>query len=92
MAECDGPNCDAQVVWAETPEGSRQPFDREPDPKGNRILIGRGPDKAPLALNLKVLSDDVLGGALHDQIRQEATYMPHHATCPDAEQFRGPRR
>ena len=33
MAKCDRPSCGAEIVWAETPEGKRQPFDREPNPE-----------------------------------------------------------
>lgn len=88
MARCDGPNCGAEIVWGETPDGRRQPFDREPSEKGNRVLLGRGPDRAPLALSLSLLSDDALGGALHEQVRAEAAYVPHHATCPDRDRFR----
>ena len=91
MAKCDGPNCDADVVWAETPAGKRQPFDRAPA-EGDWILLGRGPEKAPLAIHRKLLTEDAAGGAVYEQIRKEAGYVPHHATCVDRDRFKGPRR
>jgi hypothetical protein len=84
---CDGPNCGAEVVWAETLEGKRQPF--EPNPEGNRVLLGRGLERLPLALPLTQIEDDSgIGGFLHTRLREEAAYMPHHATCPDVERLR----
>lgn len=95
MARCDGPNCDAEIVWAETPEGKRQPFNREPDPNGNRVLVGRGPDRPPLALNAHEVADEA-GWTRSDGLRRlreaEVLYMPHHATCVDRDRFKGPRR
>lgn len=76
MAKCDG--CGAAIVWAETLDGKRQPFDREPDEKGNRVLLGRGPVRPPLAIP----SSNVV------PCPEETLYMPHHAVCPDAERFR----
>jgi len=87
VASCKG--CGAAIVWAVTPEGKRQPFDRVPDSKGNRVLLGRGPDRPPLALPINVL----VGGPeeprnLNDGLRGQVAYMPHHATCPFVEDFR----
>lgn len=81
MAKCDGPNCDADVVWAETPGGGRQPFNREPSEEGNRYLLGRGPTRPPLAVAASAIDE---GG--YDL--RECLYMPHHATCVDADHFR----
>lgn len=81
MAECDGPNCTAEVVWAETTDGRRQPFDRVPTEDGNRYLLGRGPNRPPLAVAVSAIDE---GG--YDL--RECRYMPHHATCVDVERFR----
>lgn len=92
MAKCDGPNCGEDVVWAETANGKRQPFNREPDPKGNRVLLGRGPDRPPLAIRADALDPDDIhedGYTLSDL--EACHYMPHHATCADVDQFRRPR-
>jgi hypothetical protein len=86
-------------VWAETPEGRRQPFDREPDPeKGNRVLLGRGPLRAPLALPPTMLSMAVPHTPSAKKLAlgwirgTGVAYVPHHATCPEVERFRsGPR-
>lgn len=91
MSKCDGPNCDADVVWAETPSGARQPFDREPAENGNRVLLGRGPNRPPLAIpasefdphNPTYDRPEWLAGCL---------YVPHHATCPDRDRFKGSRK
>jgi hypothetical protein len=90
VAKCDGPNCDAEIVWAETPAGAKQPFDREPDPKGNRVLLGRGPDRPPLAIPASIVEGT---GALEakvgagEPLLDECRYVPHHATCPDRGRF-----
>lgn len=81
MAECRG--CGAQIVWAETPDGKKQPFDREPNDAGNRILLGRGPRTPPVAVPVGALMPES-GIAQLTLIR----YMPHHATCPEVKSFR----
>ena len=82
MAICNG--CGAAIVWAETADGKRQPFDREPDREGNRILLGRGPNRPPLALPLERI-DPHFGD---EQVKTlGAIYMPHHATCPNVADF-----
>jgi hypothetical protein len=83
MAECG--SCKADIVWADTPRGSKQPFDREPNPEGNRVLLGRGPNLPPLALPVDLIDagPSMLGPAV-----DECRYMPHHATCPSVEEHR----
>lgn len=86
MSVCDGKDCDAQIVWAENPATrTLQPFDREPTPDGNRVLLGRGPNRPPLAIDAKLIDPGpgMLGNAI-----DECRYMPHHATCPNAEDYR----
>ena len=84
MAKCGG--CGADIIWGETVGGKRQPFDREPNAGGNRLLVGRGPDEPPLVL----IAGEV--AAYLPMPEQEALvgarYMPHHATCPNAEDYR----
>jgi hypothetical protein len=96
LAKCEGANCGADIVWAETPDGKRQPFDREPTPEGNRYLLGRGARRPPLAIpvaNMGYLRDvdreDVTDGTGHNALEAmtEARYIPHHATCPDVARF-----
>lgn len=83
MATCKG--CGKPVVWAETPDGHKQPFDREPNSEGNRILLGRGPHRPPLVLPLEHL-DPPYG---QPQVAtMDCIYMPHHATCAKVDDFR----
>jgi len=72
-------------VWAETPRGKRQPFDRKPNAKGNRILLGRGPDRPPLALPLECFNPQI---GEEQRAIMGAIYMPHHATCIAVKEFR----
>jgi hypothetical protein len=74
-------------VWAETPSGASQPFDRMPgDEKGSRVLIGRGPGAPPLAVPANVIrfSDE----EVTREVREHALYTPHHATCPAVADYR----
>jgi hypothetical protein len=75
--------CGAAMLWAETPDGNRQPFNPKPDPEGNRVLLGRGRDRSPLAVPVTALGDYEGAAPL-----SECFYMPHHATCPERDRFR----
>lgn len=66
------------MLWASTLADQRQPFDPEPDPAGNRVLLMRG-DRPPLAVPLGHFE---FGEAAQDARGHGAVYMPHHATCP----------
>jgi hypothetical protein len=87
---CDG--CGATMLWAITVNGKPQPFNPEPidtDPgTGDRVLIKRHGD-APLALRDTDLGDGIRIAAKRHGL---AFYRPHHATCPDRDKFKGPRR
>lgn len=76
MAVCR--SCGAEIIWAETVKGKRQPIDPLPVGKGDIILRDR-PGEDPLAL--VVLADPLPG-------MSEPKHLPHHATCPDAEEWR----
>lgn len=71
---CRGKNCKALIVWTLSEKGVRQPVDLEPNPQGNLVLTVRG----------TVLLSHVAGLFDPPGVR----YMPHHATCPDAENFK----
>lgn len=79
--------CRAPILWAITERGKAMPLDAEPDPAGNVILTGevRRTDhgSAPVAVVLGNTSE-LFGDP--DTTR----YMPHHASCPEAERFRRP--
>lgn len=91
--ECRG--CGATMIWAVTINGKKQPFDPQPidgDPgKGDRVLMKRLVDDEgdmPLALSQSDLTDAIRLSAGRHRI---AFYRPHHATCPEREQFKGPQ-
>lgn len=75
MSACRG--CGAPIRWVRTEHGNLMPIDPDPDPDGNVELV------------------DDLGEELVAIVHAQPTltggdrWMPHHATCPDADQFRG---
>lgn len=73
MSRCR--SCDAEVRWARTSAGKRMPLDAEPDPNGNVELVGEGMMEVAV-----VHSQQSMGAGVR--------YMPHHATCPDAAEWR----
>jgi hypothetical protein len=73
--------CMAPIVWAGTVNGKAMPVDVDPRPDGNVRLTE--PDG--------LLRAEVLGPLelmLLDDGERAALRMPHHATCPQVEQFR----
>lgn len=79
------------MLWAVTTNGKPQPFDPEPleEPgSGDRVLVKRLED-APLALSMADLNDGI---RLAAQRHGLAFYRPHHATCPERDRFKGPRK
>lgn len=72
--------CGAQLRWAVTASGKRMPLDFEPDPAGNVHLTDAGQGRK-IAV--------VLGPLDRELFAEDAPlYMPHHATCPNVEEFR----
>jgi hypothetical protein len=74
--------CKAPIRWAVTGNGSPIPLDPEPNPAGNVRLTERCCGSPPAA--------EVLGKARQVAARagREVLYMPHHATCEFADDFR----
>ncbi len=71
MASCR--SCTAQIEFVRTVAGRAMPLDTAPTPEGNvRIIDGRAHVLGPI--DIAVLTDDERTGLR----------MPHHATCPDA--------
>jgi hypothetical protein len=69
--------CGAPIVWGEWESSGRPtPLDPNPNPKGNLALVAG-----------KVHSYGPEDARLHRD-----RYMPHHATCPKADDFRPSRR
>lgn len=72
--------CHAEIVFAGTVNGRAMPVDLLPEPGGNVRLL----DRDGLAIA------EVLG-PLEQQIAEDAgehLHWPHHATCPNADEFR----
>lgn len=77
-------SCGASIVWAITERGKRIPLDAEPNAvKGNMVLevetliVNGHPQERWRARQVAPLLDAA-------QVR----YMPHHATCPQGNQWR----
>lgn len=70
MAKCR--SCEALVIWAQMPSGKMAPFDEEPDPKGQWVIIGG-----------KARREE-----LEDRALMRPMHTSHFATCPDAQQHR----
>lgn len=78
--QCD--TCNADIVWAiSAAKGVRQPIDFEPSATGTVRLTER-PGQPPLATVIRNPADR-FGKVLR---------LAHHATCPQAAQWRGRRR
>jgi hypothetical protein len=85
VGTCRG--CGARMLWCVTINGNPQPFDVEPVDGGEFVLLSRHHvgDGSPLALAVTHLDDDARGQLPNAVV---ARHMPHHATCPEAGQFR----
>lgn len=76
MSKCKG--CQAAVVWCRTAAGKWIPVDAKPNPEGNLVLRESLQAASPkIAVVVNLFTDPEL-----------ERYMPHHATCPDVEDFR----
>jgi hypothetical protein len=67
-------SCKALVLWCITDKGKRQPVDAKPTEAGNLLIERRG----------TVLYARLAG--LFDPPGER--FMPHHATCPQADEWR----
>lgn len=80
--------CAAPLLWAATVNGKMQPLDADPNPAGNIRLTGgfkatkRGALPACAVIPKAELEPSLLPAVVEDR------YMPHHATCPNADEFR----
>lgn len=74
-------SCSAEIRWAFTANGERIPVDRHPVAGGNlRLIQGEG-----LRIDARVVGSTI---DMLDPTDDGTRWMPHHATCPDAEQWR----
>lgn len=72
-------SCRAPIRWAWTRNGKAMPVDAEPNPAGNVQLVG-DVDHDPTAVVYKKTP----------ALTNRPLYMPHHATCLDAQDWRNP--
>lgn len=80
-------SCGAEIVWAITERGKRIPLNAEPDNAKGNIVIALLDEMAPTR-----------GGGMEPMFSartalglmnaNEERYMPHHAVCPQAKQWR----
>lgn len=80
LAECEA--CKAHMLWALTPSGAKQPIDYRPSENGNVLLLQPSGLGELLAI---VLTGDTLNRA---RARGMDLRLPHHASCPNADEFR----
>lgn len=78
---CYGTTCRQQVLLAPTVNGKTMPLDATPDRAGN-VALDRDLFGDPVVI---VLTGDHLE---HARASGRELWMPHHATCPDVEEFR----
>lgn len=87
VAECS--KCHAPIVWCATVNGKMQPIDAEPNPDGNlRMTPNFRPTERGVLQEVVVIRKDEQPDLFADPV---VRYMPHHATCPFADEFRKPK-
>lgn len=83
-------SCLAPIRWAPTAKaGAPMPLDYEPTVKGNVRLEPTAVRNGRQEVKAVVLGPIELELA---RAAGEELYMPHHATCPDAAEWKGARR
>lgn len=91
IARCSG--CDAEIRWVATKNAKPQPIDAEPNGKGNirfiEPVVYRATRRGPLRA-IEVIPKAELAGELFPDGRER--YMPHHATCPNVDEYRRHQR
>lgn len=89
--------CDAPILWCATVNGKMQPIDFEPNPAGNMRLSGnyRQTDRGTLPEVVVIRKAELEAEKLQlleTPPDRSDRYMPHHATCPNADEFRRPKK
>lgn len=74
-------SCGASIRWVVSVKGARMPIDAEPDANGNLYLATRAVDGAWCA-------SVTTGRQMHYLRSIGRAYVSHHATCPQALQWR----
>lgn len=84
MSKCR--SCGAPIRWAITTGGASMPLDLEPNPDGNVVMTGRSSRSRMGTLSPEV--EVIAGAPLPGLEDSRERFMPHHATCPDADEWR----
>lgn len=87
VAHCS--SCQAEIRWVATKNAKPQPINAEPDGKGNIRFLEPAVYRATVrgALRaIEVIPKAELAAEMFPDGRDR--YMPHHATCPDVDQYR----
>jgi hypothetical protein len=77
-------SCGADVIWTVTENNMRMQVDAEPNLKGRFMLREPVSGGAPLSVHVNLFSDTDGDDGLR--------YVPHFATCPDADKWRRSRK
>lgn len=80
--------CKAEMVWALTVKGNRQPFDPEPTEEGTYLLEHKEQGKPPVARHQDAAARETLRRQAAARGEPLKLFVPHHATCPSRAQFR----
>ena len=70
--------CPAVIRFCKTPDGNWMPLDLEPNEEGDYVLDGQNDHGDPLVRRVDLFTAE-----------SAPRYMPHWATCPNADDFRG---
>jgi len=76
-------SCGAPIIFKQTVTGKQMPLDAEPNADGNVQLGWIGGEEVALLLAEP-------GDRAAAQIAGHLLYMPHFATCPNADEHRRP--
>ena len=87
---CDG--CGRPMWWARTRNGTPIPVDPEPELRLVAFPYFEGAGRRRDPADLKELRARIEEEGKAVAVQSLPTFTPHHATCPKAEDFRGPRR
>lgn len=78
--------CGAKILWVATKNGKMQPLDAIPNEAGNiRLTANYRMTERGALQESAVIPKDVAPTLFGDPV---VRYMPHHATCPYADEFR----
>lgn len=81
---CKG--CGKPIYWVETEKGARMPLDPAPVEAG-RIIVRMGPHMGQATAHAET-AEETAARLRCTEPAARVAFVPHHATCPDADLFR----